>query len=489
MKKQFSIALAAMLVCTALCSCGSKKEVLHEQTITVATDSLKGDFTVVVAAAEGEVVAAPVREASGLSQGMVYDCFGGDGNVMPILGYWSNPREMTLNGQYFPSMKTDAYFASVKESGVNLLIQTNDNAVEFPYDVEDTLTYCDKYELGYYVTDKSLFNEGWVGTDESLSTKLDEYGAHPSFAGFYLKDEPFSGTENSMATACQKFYSTAKSKNMNIHVYLNMNPYSASTFGTSTALKKQGYASYLNTLYSTAEAIPMIAWDVYTLYDDSSFGYEKFYTNLDLVYKAAKDNNKAIAPYVSVSGEQGYKMPNEGELAFQVNTYLAFGAKSIYYFPMNSPLSFSEYVLAGETVAMYDYFGNKTAVWYYVKEANKQIQAIDEYLMNATHEGVIATGVDSTHTGYLATSGSIITSYSDLSSVSGDPSLVGCFNYGGKSCFYVTNYNMTAKKSVTLTLTSNSNVEIIQRGTSVSTKAKTITLNLAAGEGALVRLK
>ncbi len=498
MRRQFSIALAAMLVCTALCACSDEdKTALTETVTTVATDSSKGDFTVITAAADGEVVAATTREASsGLSQGLVYDCFGGDGEVMPLLGYWSAPREVTYNGQYFPDMKNDDYFAAVKESGVNLLIQTNDDYGDVYYTVDQTMTYCDKYELGYYVSDKSLFNNGFTGTTESLKARIEELSAHRSFAGFYLKDEPFTGTESGMSSACNTFYSAAGDKN--IHLYLNMNPWTASTFGSTRDEKYTAYASYLDKLYGNAE-IPLIAWDVYPL-RASTFDFDRYFKNYNLCYVAAKNYNKVLAPFVSVSAEGSYKLPNEGELAWQVNTYLSLGAKSIYYFPMNSPLSFSSDVEAGDVVAMYDYFGNKTSVWYYVKEVNTQIQAVDQFLMKATHEAVIATSATDDSAGKTATSYAgtahtdylsdmnLVSSYNELSSVSG-ASMVGCFNYNGKSMFYVTNYDMNLKKSITLNFSSKLSMEITQRGKSVTVSANKVTLNLAAGEGALIRLK
>ena len=176
-------------------------------------------------------------------------------------------------------------------------------------------------------------------------------------------------------------------------------------------------------------------------------------------------------------------------LSFNVNIYLAFGAKGICYFPINTPISFSDNVEQGMTVAMFDWFGNKTETYYYVKEINKQIAAVDEYLMHATNHGAIMHGtLPSTD---CLTDGEIIESgeFRELDSVSGDGATVGCFDYYGKTCLYVVNNSMTSDASVELGFDARYAYDVIQRGETATVKGKKIPLRLAAGESAFVLLK
>ncbi len=66
---------------------------------------------------------------------------------------------------------------------------------------------------------------------------------------------------------------------------------------------------------------------------------------------------------------------------------------------------------------------------------------------------------------------------------------VGCFDYNGGTALYVTNFNTTEKKQVTLHFDNNYAYEVIQRAQSANVYGKAITLTLEAGEGALVVVK
>lgn len=417
-----------------------------------------------------------------------YDCFGGDGTVMPVLGFWSAPRSAMLNGQYFPEMKNDEYFSAVKEAGVNLLIQANDDAYYYEDTVELTLDFCDKYGLGYFVTDTNLFalsNAGGSvpGSAETIKRAFAKYAEHKSFAGMYLIDEPNIGTEAGVRGACNNFYRAAEELSLNIHPYVNLYPYWPSMFKSDLSV----YAKHLNDILKD-NPIKGIAYDIYPLKNDG-FDYVWYFTNLSLVKKAADEKRIAWLPFVSVSGESKYNLPDEGQLSWQVNEYLAFGAKGIYYFPINSPISFSDYVEDGATVAMFDYFGNKTEVYYYVRQVNKQIQAVDEYLMKATNHGVVLNGELAAAS--ALTNGEVIESgsFRELRSVSGDRATVGCFDYYGKTCLYVVNNEMERDASVSLGFDARYEYKVIQRGESAGVKGSKIQLNLAAGESAFILIK
>ena len=66
---------------------------------------------------------------------------------------------------------------------------------------------------------------------------------------------------------------------------------------------------------------------------------------------------------------------------------------------------------------------------------------------------------------------------------------MGCFDYNGGTALYVTNFNTTEKKQVTLHFDNNYAYEVIQRAQSANVYGKAITLTLEAGEGALVVVK
>ena len=147
-------------------------------------------------------------------------------------------------------------------------------------------------------------------------------------------------------------------------------------------------------------------------------------------------------------------------------------------------------------------------VWYsYVKEANTQIVAIEDVIMNAANKGVIPVG------GYAARN--ITESLNDL----GDASfvirrydklqgvfttgaeygaLVGCFDYQGKTALYVVNYDVLSTQTITLCFDENISADVTQLvKVEGKTEAKTskqlssdkkLEITLGAGEASLVVL-
>ena len=298
-----------------------------------------------------------------------------------------------------------------------------------------------------------------------------------------------------MQAALKAHYDMSNRLGLNIHPYMNMFPISISAF---RADPWNLYDEHMQKMYADTGA-DFLTYDIYCLYEDEeeerNFDYENFYSNLSMVRKKAIELDTSWTPYVSVSAEQDYKLPSEGELAWQVNAYIAFGAKGINYFPINSPLSFSEHVAAGKTpeektVAMFDFMGNKTKVYYFVQQVNNQLLAVDHYIMKATNHGVIFHG-DMEGAEFFKYNELIDENegFRELVSVEGDNAMVGCFDYYGKTCLYVVNGDMGNDAAMTLRFDNRYAYEVIQRGQTANVKGSKINLSLAAGESALIVLK
>ena len=91
---------------------------------------------------------------------------------------------------------------------------------------------------------------------------------------------------------------------------------------------------------------------------------------------------------------------------------------------------------------------------------------------------------------YYANSEDSFDSFRQLVSVSGDPSLVGCFDYRGGTALYVVNNTFDEHRGeITLTFDRAYECEVIQRGVVGSIVSKKFVVTLEAGEGALVVLK
>ena len=105
--------------------------------------------------------------------------------------------------------------------------------------------------------------------------------------------------------------------------------------------------------------------------------------------------------------------------------------------------------------------------------------------MNSRNMGVIPVGEKPSN---MVLEPEKLATFRELVSVEADNALVGCFDYFGKSAFYVVNNDTTVKQSIKLNFDDNYGYEVIQRAVSKQTGGKQLSLTLETGEGVLVVL-
>ena len=271
--------------------------------------------------------------------------------------------------------------------------------------------------------------------------------------------------------------------------------YSKSYSGDSSAMN---YEEYLRA-YLEKVSTKFLSYDHYP-FKQQNDGITKssYFNNLSIVRKLANEYKIPFWVFVQAGGQhEEYEIetkpvfPNEAELLWNVNTCLAYGAKSIQYFTFLQPLQFTyapngarDYTRNGMIGAM----GNINQWYYYVQKANKQVAAVDHVLMNSASMGIIKGGevADACILGdEVIESGS----FRELQKVVADDYIIGCFDYYGGTALYVVNNSVTEKNDIELHFSDKYGYDIIQRGNKYSVAAKTVTLTLEKGEGVLVTLK
>ena len=118
----------------------------------------------------------------------------------------------------------------------------------------------------------------------------------------------------------------------------------------------------------------------------------------------------------------------------------------------------------------------------------KQIQAVDEVLMNSVNKGVLACGEEAVNDLKLTKDYNVLlggTSWRELKSVKGD-ALIGCFNYQGKTALYVVNYSRDYAQKLELAFWEPYDVTVIQDGETRELHGDGMILNLLAGDAALL---
>ena len=135
---------------------------------------------------------------------------------------------------------------------------------------------------------------------------------------------------------------------------------------------------------------------------------------------------------------------------------------------------------------MFDRDGNRTPVYDYVKTAGIQIEAVDEVLMCCKSKGVIVSGSMPWDGNSGIPAKDILQTYGEISAVNGWHTLVGCFDYNGKTALYVTNNSVTEGDDVDITFTKGVKGYTVQKAVKNQFEGAELNLKLDAGEGVLV---
>ena len=420
---------------------------------------------------------------------------------MPIGGFIGPTNKYTGNGYALPSLITDEVFGYLKECGINNVIDTKIDASEDPVLAETILDFADKYEISWFMQSTSVHDLKRSGTGTVLASVADFAtelkrlaDAHPYYAGIYGLDEPsndlYSYIQNSWTTLKEARESLGAGYE-DLSIYYNLYP-PCPQIGKDESGKTLNYQTYLDGYVDTGAEY--LQFDMYPIYGEEG-AQTTWFNVLGQINKTVREANIPWVGYIQCGGYfydnnigTEHRICNENELNWDVNTMLAFGAKGVSYFPCLFPPEWSAIPNElAQSSSLIDKYGHKTAYWHYAKKINKQIGAIDHVLMNSAHMGVIVSGKG---VGFYGEGEDSFSSFRQLLSVTGDPALVGCFDYQGGTALYVVNNTFDVQKGeIKLSFDREYECEVIQRGITGSIVEKEFVLTLEAGEGALVVLK
>ncbi len=416
-----------------------------------------------------------------------FDFLGKD--VMPIGGYMAPTDGYAYGGVWYESKINNAQFALASEAGINLLYNTREDYNIVPEKVKQALSYAESNNIVYLFPDTGIINirGGYVAEKDTISSRIQEYAEYLSFGGLTCIDEPGKNHFDLIGQANNRFAEALNEKSGTL--YVNLFPSYASRGQLSGDEKDQSvdYNTYIESYIETCSP-QYLSYDYYPFIgttESMQYNIEStYFSNLNTVRSAAERNGIPFWVYIQAGGmwegRTDVRIPNESEVLWQVNTGLACGAKGVQYFPYMQPPEWSD---MDNEAGLINKFGQKNAMYYYAQKANRQIRAIDHVLMNACSTGVIVHGSSPASVyGEMK-----IESYRQLKSVTGDDALVGCFDYRGKSAFYVVSNSIIKEKAeITLKFDQKYCFDVTQRAQERSTTAKELKLKLAAGEGALV---
>lgn len=418
--------------------------------------------------------------------------FLGGKDVMPVGGFYlPTPKSSEEVGFEMPDFITEEYFEKIAECGINLIVYSEVFYDTHPECVKRMLELGEKYGIGITVSDRRLSN--WKGdlTREKVKAALADYRHYKAFCGCYGVDEPtteyYPGPREDIAVFGPKMNYLAEE---GVWAYGNLLPCYNEEY-------REKYDRYVREWLKTCH-VEMLMWDHYV--HDKNVQIIDYFYSLSYGREIANEYGIPFWTFIQAGSQweagsrredsDGY-YPNEGEFLWNVNTSLAYGAKGISYFPLIQPESFTQTASDArdfERNGLIGASGERNRWWHYAKKANKQILAIDEVLMNAASMGVIVTSEQAKADN--ADSSCVIkeNAWRELSGITGN-AMIGCFDYVGKSAFYVVNYDMESAQTIELEFSTHFDFEVIQAGEVTKHAACTLSLSMEAGEGVLVVMK
>lgn len=488
--KRILFLIVAILIVFSAVACGGESDIINKDengNIELSGNTINVSGKSPVASQKGTPVVFARLNVRGIAA-----------DDMPIGGFFAPSDGYKGNGYKLPSLITDDVYKKIADCGVNYLIDfQNDVSGEH---FAETLSFAEKYKISMYYSYKNIMslqniNTIKVATAGEMATALEPLLQHERFAGLYGRDEPSADYYPHIKQAVTNYRAAIASLGesaKDLGLYINLFPQGVS--GTLLSGDEDHPISYDEYLAGFFDCNPFFTmFDMYPIAGLENTVVGGWLNYLGLMNANSKAKGLAWQGFAQAGGNfadvpDQHRIANKNEMFYDVNTMLAFGAKGINYFPCCFPTSYVQYTEEDHINdnSLLNKYGSTTPQYYYAQEINKNIKVMSPYLMNSAHMGVILNGI-----GVCAYTGSdSMESFRQLKAVSGDPSLIGCFDYNGGTALLVVNNTLTEHRGeITLSFDNNYEYTVIQRATTNNVIAETFTLTLEAGECALVVVK
>lgn len=458
---------------------------------------------------------------------------------MEIAGYYGPIQDKTI---------TEAAYKKIQEAGITKIVYNgendfSDNEVN-RYRIYRQLAYAQKYGLTMTVYDSRLITavmNGTTLTSEFVANAVKSYKDYQSFDSVFLFDEAdgtnYGGDKKDETkptiAQCETLASVLKDLGVEcfgtLHKFVEKKETNSWTGSVSTieCVNEYNYTKYLEEYISKVGG-NYLTYDYYPFQqseiDAGNVGNgvgnsANYFKNLAMTRYNALKNSKQFVTFIQAGDGFGNTtgtshLVTKGEMLWNANTSLAFGAKGLDYFLLIQHQAFAN-SNGEESSGLLQTDGTTENAWYgYAKEFNKHVQAIDEVLMQATSAAIMSTSgyaqtqvtevvgtIEGKENKYswtdkktVATTG-ILTSYNNATVTSNDSTygaLTGCFEviggkYKGKHALYIVNFNPENSNMITVNFTGGATTATYIMNGEITTETGTsVSKTLGAGEAVLV---
>jgi len=329
---------------------------------------------------------------------------------------------------------------------------------------------CDRYGLKLLTRDVDVMG-ALNKSDEQLREIAEKYKDLPGFGGFFIVDEPYNPSpyahaENIFREVCPD-------------AYVNVNFLPGAAYPSRDVYLRQ-LCDYGGLLTRGGT----LSMDCYCFPEGGGVNEHGLFTNYEDIRRAGLITGCDTAVYVQSVGMKGnYRTPSGADLRYNMMAALSYGVKEIKFFTWGTPTTEE----GPYTVAILDRDNKPTELYHEVVKINKKIHAIGTHLaacdaMQVYHSRNKTAGVyETVPKDCFVQAGKADVILSLMEERRGDGEYV-----------FVVNKDIAKEQTVTLTFAGLTSVSLVsdENGelTETSLQDGTLTLTLAAGDCALIKL-
>jgi len=239
-----------------------------------------------------------------------------------------------------------------------------------------------------------------------LDEIVKDYSSHPALFGYYLMDEPNA----SHFPLLGELVSYLREKDPQHIAYINLFP----DYATPQQLGTPTYKEHIQRFTKVVKP-QILSYDYYTFLQDGD--RETFFQNLQVV---REESQKARIPFmviIQMTTHGGYRDLKKEEIAWQAFNCLAYGAKGISYFTYWTP---SDDPVWHWRNGIITWEGKRTPHYEEVKEINREIKVLGDFLYNLKSVGAY-------HIGEVPKGGKNLPSGAPISRIEGGNATLGFF--------------------------------------------------------------
>ena len=248
------------------------------------------------------------------------------------IGAWIAPPP-AIEATNYVNYATEENYEILADSGINTIYSLYSLGAE---QAAAELALAEKVGIGYYVRDDTIWQLLDMTDEEIAETDLfDAYKDSPAFKGHLVVDEPGAHQFDDLAVLKQKYEKMFPGKDF----YVNLYP----TYAGAALWRTDSYFEYIDQ-YTEKVQPEFLSYDSYPLLTDA-YGttslQEDYLFNKEIIATKTKE---AGIPFWTFIQTIGFGLVNrrpqsKADIAFQVYTDLAYGAKGIQHFCYWQPLT------------------------------------------------------------------------------------------------------------------------------------------------------